>query len=75
MAVASKSANPAVMAPGGVGVDVYRSHGEYEVRKWALKSSRHLERLLEALTTAARASNPRLSNNSAVSSCTPMSLL
>jgi hypothetical protein len=48
-ALANRSANPAAMAPGGVGVEEYRSHGEREVMKWALRSARQLERLLESL--------------------------
>ena len=48
-ALANRSANPAAMAPGGVGVEEYRSHGEREVMKWALRSARQLEQLLESL--------------------------
>jgi hypothetical protein len=48
-AVANRSANPAAMPRGGVGVDKYRSDGEREVMKGALRSARQLEKLLEAL--------------------------
>jgi hypothetical protein len=32
-----------------LGVVEYRSHGDHEVMKWALRSARQLERLLESL--------------------------
>jgi hypothetical protein len=46
--VAERSANPAAMAPLGE-EQAYFSHGEREIQRWAKRSARQLERLLESL--------------------------
>lgn len=46
--IAERSANPAAMEPLGE-EHAYFSHGEREIKKWAKRSAKQLERLLESL--------------------------